>query len=157
MVDNDIEALEKYLDTPCHRVPFKNVWEWRHGKLISKENPDPDHYAAIPRGENLDFITAYLFVHGPSRASDIRRAMCKRIEVEYDRGKYSDYFYRVNGCRRRYGQLYEGGSHGGAFGRNPVNCTSPLWTQLCKRGPWVFTPKGAKRVVELLKRCTNRV
>lgn len=135
-----VSPLIRYISTPMHRVPFKTRSDNSYGLRVEQ----------IPWGANIDFIVAYLYVHGPSRAVEVKRALCERNCIEFRRSQYDAYFY----CdfHRRHGSHFNEKlkmPHG--YGRNPV-CERPLWKQISRRGPWMLTTLGIERVHNLLSR-----
>jgi len=104
-------------------------------------------YVTLPKGMNLDFIACYLYVHGPSRACDILKALKTRNRIplthEY-RSHYCTYFYGDGYRNHRWARHFTGDSE--------QPCVSPLWEQHKAMGPWSLTSLGVKRVADFLAR-----
>jgi hypothetical protein len=144
-----LQTLTNYINTPIAEDFCKKTFV--PGERIVYENgvvfPTSDRHVTnpLPKGMNLDFIVCYLYVHGPSKASDILKALKTRNRVplthEY-RSHYGTYFYGDGYRNHRWARHFDGDSE--------QPCVSPLWEQHKARGPWSLTPLGLKRVADFL-------
>jgi len=105
-------------------------------------------HGKLPRGKNVNFICTYLAQHGPSRASEVLKALGEFCGL----GKPHDgcsYFYWAGGVvpPRRGLRFTPGYNYRTGQTWFPKD---PLWYQLTKRGPWALTLAGRRRALQIL-------